>query len=254
MFFLSRKTSVPTTRSYEQDFTLSDRILPLRVSESQRAKRLTLRIETGGKALRVTTPPATKAAEVMRFVERHRGWIESRIARLPPPQDTPMLKAGAFLPIFGIPHEIVHKDGRGTAEIVAETQDRPAHIIVYGDAAHLPRRLSAALIKQAEQTIAPLVAKHAATVGRKPVSIRYKDTKSRWGSCSADGHLSFSWRIIMAPKGVINYLVAHETAHLIEMNHSPRFWALCEKLCPESKRYQAWLKRNGQALHAIDFK
>ena len=126
-------------------------------------------------------------------------------------------------------------------------------LVVHGDLAHLPRRLAAFLKKQAAQTIAPMVERHASAVGRMPKSIRYKDTISRWGSCSAEGHLSFSWRIVMAPRGVIYYLFAHEVAHLIEMNHGPGFWRLCEKLCPETRRYKAWLKRNGQALHAIDF-
>lgn len=254
MFFLQSKSSVSLRPQYKIMLELSDRTLPLIVSENSRAKRLTLRIEAGGKGIRVTVPPATNENDVLHFIERYRGWIEGRVHRLPPPQETPMLKAGAFVPIFGIPHEIIHREGRGTVEIQTNDADgKTSKIIVYGESAHLPRRISDALKKQAELKIAPLVRKYTTIVGRKPVSVRYKDTKSRWGSCSADGHLSFSWRIAMAPSGVVNYLVAHEIAHLIEMNHSPRFWALCEKLCPETKRYRAWLKRNGQALHAIDF-
>ena len=89
---------------------------------------------------------------------------------------------------------------------------------------------------------------------RSPVkSIRYKDTVSRWGSCSSEGNLSFSWRIMMAPRPVIDYLVAHEVAHLVHMNHGPKFWALCEELCPDTKRCKAWLKKNGSALQAIGF-
>nr|WP_245256475.1 SprT family zinc-dependent metalloprotease [Bartonella tamiae] len=237
--------------SIEDVFKLSDRVLPLFIRENTRAKRLTLRIEAGGKSLRVTIPPKTSINEVKSFVERYRGWIENRIVHLPKPQETSALKNGAFIPILGIEHRIIHQEGRGTTLIVSKS-DHP-HIIVYGDQAHLTRRLSDALKKHAESVIAPLVVQHAKKVGKKPASIRYKDTKSRWGSCSSQANLSFSWRIIMAPLPVVNYLVAHEVAHLIEMNHSARFWALCERLCPQSKQHQTWLKRNGQKLHAIHF-
>lgn len=254
MFF----SRTPPLQSYSKmsqlTLELSDRLLPLTIVKSERAKRLTLRIEAGGKAVRVTVPPSTSQNQTMNFVERYRGWIEKRISHLPPPQDMPMLKEGVFIPILGHPYKIVHGKGRGTVEIVPDDDKKGGKIVVYGESEHIPRRLSDALKKQAALVIAPLVVKHSAIVGRKPTSVRYKDTKSRWGSCSADGHLSFSWRIVMAPFGVINYLVAHETAHLAEMNHGTAFWSLCEKLCPNSKQYQAWLKRNGQALHAIEFK
>ncbi len=98
-----------------------------------------------------------------------------------------------------------------------------------------------------------LVARHTATVGRKAKAIRFRDTTSRWGSCTSDGTLSFSWRIMMAPPAVIDYLVAHEVAHLKEMNHGPDFWKLCGQLCPDTERCKAWLKRNGGALQAIRF-
>ena len=80
-----------------------------------------------------------------------------------------------------------------------------------------------------------------------------KDTRSRWGSCSWNGNLSFSWRIVMAPPLVIDYLAAHEVAHLQEMNHGPKFWALCKQLCPRMEEARTWLKQHGSQLHAIDF-
>ncbi len=254
MFFSRSHTDALKPKKLESTLQLSDRLLPLTIVRNERARRLTLRIEAGGKGVRVTAPLRTSHDEIMHFVERYRGWIENRISRLPPPQNTPMLKEGVFIPIFGYPYEIIHREGRGTVDIIQNDDGKGGKIIVHGDSQYMPRRIAEALKKQAAHTIAPLVAKHCATVGRKPVSIRYKDTKSRWGSCSADGHLSFSWRIVMAPLGVIDYLVAHETAHLIEMNHSAKFWSLCEKLCPRTKECKAWLKRNGQALHAIEFK
>ena len=107
--------------------------------------------------------------------------------------------------------------------------------------------------REAKRDIEALVAKHSATIGQRARAIRFRDTKSRWGSCTSDGTLSFSWRIMMAPPLVIDYLVAHEVAHLKEMNHSARFWKLCRELCPETDRCKDWLKRNGTALQAIGF-
>ncbi|UXM95134.1 M48 family metallopeptidase [Bartonella sp. HY329] len=248
--FFKRKT---IQEAYSDNFVLSDRTLPLKVIANSRAKRLTLRIESGGKGLKVTVPPRTSKKAVGEFLNRYKGWLETKLNHLPPPSlDEPMLKSGVKIPIFGKPHRICHLDGRGTTSLVTDSEADP-QILVYGAEKHLPRRLKDFLIKQAELTITPLVAKYATEVGRKPKSIRFKDTTSRWGSCTSDGALSFSWRIMMAPHNVIDYLVAHEVSHLIEMNHSSDFWNLCEKLCPESKKCRAWLKRNGQMLHAIDF-
>ena len=125
--------------------------------------------------------------------------------------------------------------------------------MVFGDRRHLPRRIVDFLKREAKKDIEALVETHTAAVGRKAKAVRFKDTASRWGSCTSDGNLSFSWRIMMAPRPVINYLVAHEVAHLKEMNHGAKFWRLCETLCPDTERCKAWLKKNGSALQAIGF-
>lgn len=236
----------------EEMLVLSDRTIPLKIAANPRARRLTMRIEAGGKGVKVTMPVGMSLKQVEIFIERHRGWIEARLKKLPIPQSEPMLKDGVKVPFLGTPHLICHVGGRGVVEISKTDDGRPC-LLVYGDKQFLTRRLRDFFKKQAENTINPLVTRLADEVGRKPKIIRYKDTVSRWGSCSADGALSFSWRIMMAPKSVVHYLVAHEVAHLIEMNHGPHFWALCEKLAPDAKTARAWLKRNGQSLHAIDF-
>ncbi|AQS40785.1 MAG: Hypothetical protein BHV28_00590 [Candidatus Tokpelaia hoelldobleri] len=245
-FFASSRTTFP------QSYALSDRELPLKVVADTRARRLILRIEQGGKGLRVTAPPGIRGRDVERFVDRHRDWLERRLHGIPAPTDSgAILHDGAHIMLFGKQHRIVYVGGRGVAE-VAE-RDGELCLLVYGDEQYLARRVKDFVRKQAERVIAPLVEHYSAVAGRKPKSVRYKDTVSRWGSCSADGHLSFSWRIAMAPADVIRYLVAHEVAHLIEMNHAPQFWALCERLCPGSQQQRTWLKYNGQSLHAVHF-
>lgn len=225
------------------------RTLPLRIVENERARRLTLRIDAGGKGLRVTVPPGIPSREIDSFIERHRGWLEQRLAKVP---DRPRVRPGVKVPLRGVPHTIVHEPGkRGTVEIGCD--DGGPTVIVHGDRSHLPRRLADFLKREAKRDIEALVAKHTAAVGRPAKAVRFKDTSSRWGSCTADGSLSFSWRIMMAPAPVIDYLVAHEVAHLKEMNHGPKFWKLCRQLCPRTDEAKAWLKRNGNALQAIDF-
>ncbi|MFZ2100738.1 MAG: M48 family metallopeptidase [Oricola sp.] len=227
---------------------VAGRTLPLRVAENPRARRLTLRIKPGAKGLSVTTPVGISMLEVERFLYRHREWLEEKLGKLP---ERPVVRPGIKIPIRGVNHEIVHEPGRGVTQ--AERSGDSARLIVRGDRLHLPRRIADYLKKEAKAEIEALVVRHTTTIGRSAKSVRFKDTVSRWGSCSAEGNLSFSWRIMMAPKPVINYLVAHEVAHLVHMNHSRDFWALCEELCPDTDRCRAWLKKNGTALQAIGF-
>ncbi len=232
-----------------REHVIAGRTLPLRIVQNARARRLTLRIDAGGRGLRVTVPPGMASGEIDRFLHRHAGWLEQRLSRLP---DRPQVRPGAMLPLRGVPHLIVHEpERRGTVEVRAG--ETGPELVVHGDRRHLPRRLADFLKREAKTDIEALVARHAAAVGRHPKAIRFKDTTSRWGSCSADGTLSFSWRIMMAPAPVIDYLVAHEVAHLREMNHGPGFWKLCASLCPDMDRRRSWLKRNGNALQAIAF-
>ena len=227
---------------------VAGRTLPLRIAENPRARRLTLRIKPGAQGLSVTTPVGISMLEVERFLYRNREWLEEKLGKVP---ERPIVRPGIKIPIRGVNHEIVHEPGRGVTQ--AERGGDSARLIVRGDRLHLPRRIADFLKKEAKAEIEALVVQHTATIGRNAKSVRFKDTVSRWGSCSADGNLSFSWRIMMAPKPVINYLVAHEVAHLKHMNHGKDFWALCEELCPDTKRCRAWLKKNGTALQAIAF-
>lgn len=243
--FLQRKPAPPR----ESHIDVAGRTLTLTVRENARATRLTLRIAAGGKGVSVTAPPGTRPGDIDRFVDRHTGWLEERLKKLPA---RPQLRPGVKAPIRGVPHLIVHApESRGLATIIAGEMGPEIH--VHGERPHLPRRIADHLKREAKKDIGLLVDKHCKAIGRKATALAFKDTVSRWGSCTADGKLSFSWRIMMAPPAIIDYLVAHEVAHLVHMNHGPKFWALCEKLCPRTKEARAWLKRNGQALQAIGF-
>jgi len=236
-----------------KDFALSDRVLPLDVRVNPRARRLVLRLERGGKSLRISVPVGTTEQQITDFLEKSQNWLEKKLEKFPSfPKGERMLREGVKIPYLGQPHLIVHRPGRGTTHLLTSPQGE-SQIIITGQAAYLPRHLADFLKKQARNTIVPLVATYTTRLGVQAKSIHFKDTSSRWGSCSHVGRLSFSWRIMMAPQPVVRYLVAHEVAHLLEMNHGKGFWQICTDLCPQTQACRSWLKRNGHLLQAIDF-
>lgn len=247
MFGFARRKPAPAPR--QREVKVNGRVLPLAVRENARATRITLRIEPGGHALRLTVPTGLPHHEVDAFMARHHVWLMTRLAKLP--RDA-TVAADAKVPVLGVDHRIeLTGKLRGLAESVVV--DGEAVLKISGAPEHVARKVSEHLKREARRMLDPLVRGHAATVNRKVRAIAYKDTKSRWGSCSSDGNLSFSWRIAMAPPFVIDYLAAHEVAHLVEMNHGPDFWALCHKLCPRTDEAKRWLKRHGSHLQALKF-
>lgn len=216
------------------------------------ARRLTLRVRAAKRDVILTMPARGSLVRAKLFVQRHAAWIDARLARLPSP--TPF-GPGAVIPLRGVPHEITHRPGvRGLVWIEAPdaagsdpSTARP-RLCVAGDAPFVARRVQAFLVKQARADLELAVRRHAAKLGVVAQRITLRDTTSRWGSCSSAGALSFSWRLVMAPPHVLDYLAAHEVAHLRHMNHSEAFWATCAALMPDHDRAEAWLKAHGLAL------
>ena len=240
-----RTPPAPETRTLD----LNGRLMPLTIRKNERATRITLRIEPGGRALKMTVPHGVPSREINAFLDRHQGWLITKLSKF---ELDAKLGEGSEILIRGIPHQIEHSGSlRGITEALHLDGERILR--VSGLPEHAGRRIATFLKKEARTDLERLVKLHAATIGAKVASITMKDTRSRWGSCSSQGNLSFSWRILMAPPEVIDYLAAHEVAHLKEMNHGPRFWALCKKLCPHMEDAKSWLKRHGSQLHAIDF-
>jgi len=114
-------------------------------------------------------------------------------------------------------------------------------------------RAKAFLKLRARDELAAASDRYAAMVGRSYTRLSFRDTRSRWGSCSSEGVLMYSWRLIMAPPAVLDYAAAHEVAHLVEMNHSPAFWAVVARICPDYEDYRGWLRKNGDVLHRVNF-
>lgn len=240
-----RKPAPPETRTLD----VAGRLMPLTIKQHERATRITLRIEPGGRGLKMTIPSGLAQREVNAFLDRHQGWLLTKLAKFTPDSG---LRDGGTILFRGVSHRVHHTGSlRGLTEAVV-VDGKPV-LKVSGMPEHLGRRIAAFLKKEARADLERLATFHARSINAPIRSIAMKDTRSRWGSCSSEGNLSFSWRIVMAPPSVVDYLAAHEVAHLKEMNHGPRFWTLCKKLCPQMEEAKLWLKRHGSQLHAIDF-
>jgi hypothetical protein len=214
---------------------------PLAIRVSPRARRVGLRIDAASHRVELVLPHGVPPEIGLRFLREKRGWVQGRLAALPRP--IPFVE-GAVVPVLGILHRIRH-----SLEVVAAPVTiSDGEIRVRGDPAHLPRRVRDHLAMLAHDELARRARPLAASIGRKVTRVSVRDTKSRWGSCSASGNLSFSWRLIFAPEAVVDYVVAHEVAHLVEMNHGPRFWRLVDSLAPGNSRSRLWLDRHRAEL------
>ncbi len=214
------------------------------------ARRYTLRVRSATRDVILTMPKRSSVASAKDFAERHAAWIGARLARLPKPVP---FAPGSRIPFRGIEHLIVHRpQSRGTVWIETVQEGWFTEIqalIVAGEEPHIHRRVTDFLKREARRDLETAVKHHCSALGVAARKVTVRDTTSRWGSCSATGSLNFSWRLIFAPAFVLDYLAAHEVAHLKHMNHSPRFWALAKKLAPETQRAETWLQANGVNLH-----
>jgi predicted metal-dependent hydrolase len=214
---------------------------PLTIRINPRARRIGLRIDAAERSLELVLPPGVPPGRGLHFLASKRAWVVSRLEALP--RRVPF-DEGAIIPVLGVPHRIMRELDRAGPPVAISDRE----IRVRGEAAHLARRVRDHLAAKARDELARRARRLAADIGRSVAKVSVRDTKSRWGSCSGTGNLSFSWRLIFVPEPVLNYVVAHEVAHLVEMNHGPHFWRLVERLSPGSARPRAWLKRHRSEL------
>lgn len=206
---------------------------------SARARRMSLRIDPRGGAVIITLPGRTSRKAGLALLMDHAGWVAERLAALP---GAIRFADGASIPLHGRDHVIRHTGAPGPARLTGEV------IEVGGDIAFLPRRVGDFLRAEARRTLSALALQKAAIAGLHPRRVAVKDTKSRWGSCASDRSLAFSWRLVMAPPFVQDYVAAHEVAHLRHMNHGAEFWALVATLTPHHAAADAWLRSHGPRL------
>jgi hypothetical protein len=221
-------------------------VYPVRLRRHPQARRYTLRIQTATREVVLTLPPRGSLREARAFAERHGGWIAARLGRLP--AAVPFC-AGIVIPLRGVDHRIEHRRGaRGTVWRELGPDGTPL-LCVAGDAPHVGRRVADHLKREAKRDLEAATRSYAQKLGVALRRVSIRDQSSRWGSCSTTGVLSYSWRLILAPPFVLDYLAAHEVAHLVEMNHSPRFWRTVLRLCPDARRAKVWLDTHGAGLH-----
>ncbi len=238
--------------------------LPILLRKSWRARRFSLQVSEARRGAILTMPAYSSYAQADEFLSRHLDWLRERVAGLSEPVP---FTDGAVVPLRGEAHRIsfagpARKRGVVWIEAPEDAQAVPAwpqgarvaksklpRLTVAGEFEHAPRRLLDWLKRQAHLDLKSQVELHADRLGLRPARIVVRDQTTRWGSCSTSGALSFSWRLVLAPSFVLDYLAAHEVAHLGQMNHGPRFWGLVEKTFPRHEEARTWLRKHGASLH-----
>ncbi len=210
---------------------------------STRTRRFSLRLSQVDGTVTLSMPARAKLAEAQAFARQHEDWLRRALARQPERQ---RVAEGVVLPVEGQGLAVRRAPGRG----VSREADS---LLVGGDPARLAPRVEAWLKLLARERVAEACDRHATALGRQVSQISLRDPRSRWGSCTAEGRLMFSWRLILAPPTVLDYVAAHEVAHMVEMNHAPEFWAVVGGLCPGWRAERDWLRREGRGLHGWDF-
>lgn len=209
------------------------------------AKRLTMRVDPIKRRLVVSGPLRISQKQALGFVQENAAWIEARLDALPAP--APFVE-GAEIMFRGRPTRLERVAGRGAPIYHDGLEPR---LIIAATPARFSARVAAALKAFAQSDAIHYAESLASRLGKQPTSIALRDTRSRWGSCTSRGDIMLSWRLIGAPPKVFEYVVAHEMAHLLELNHSPAFWAHVTRLMPDWKRARAWLKSQGGQLQAL---
>lgn len=218
--------------------------IPVTLRRSARASRFSLRVSRLDGRVTLTLPVRARESDGIAFLHAQEDWLRRALASMP---QTPQLTFGVTFPLEG--QALVLTPGAGRL-----IRTEGAALVVPGDAARLGARLSAWLKARARDRLAAASDRHAAALGRPYTALSLRDTRSRWGSCTHDGRLMFSWRLAMAPPEVLDYVAAHEVAHLLHMDHSAAFWAATGRLMPDYARHRDWLRRHGHELLAWRFR
>lgn len=224
---------------------LADQQVAITYKRHAAARRFTLRMARDGTGFTMTMPRRASMQDARAFALKSGGWMLKAMARRVKPVE---IVDGAVIMLRGVEHRIV-ATGMVRGLVVHDVEARVLH--VPGAPGHLKRRLTDWLKAEAAHDLDVASTRYALAMAAKFRKLNVRDQKSRWGSCSSDGVLNYSWRLILAPAFVLDYVAAHEVAHLREMNHSTRFWRLVLTHCPDSRTAKTWLKLYGNRLHAL---
>lgn len=241
MLFVSRQQKPANT---ELTLCHDGQAIMVELRHNSRARRYILKLDSKHRKAIVTIPKGGSRDQAERFARDQTDWIVERLGRLEEPCP---FAPDASIPLRGVQHRLVATGARrGLVKPVEGETGAELHVAGAPD--HFARRVQDFLKTEALKDYRRQVAVHSTALGVKPGAIRLRDGTSRWGSCSSTGTLNFSWRLILAPPDVLDYLVAHEVAHLKEMNHGPDFWNHVVTLCPQYKKHRQWLRTEGTRL------
>ncbi len=211
------------------------------VRRSKRARWILLQVGNLDGAVELVLPEDANIGDGWDFARSRVDWVQRRLRRVLDP--IPFVD-GAVVPLLGQPIHIRQIDAKR-----APTRRHGDELLVAGDPAKLANRVIRWMRDQAAHEIKWRVEEKSVQLGYPVNRVTIRDQKTRWGSCSDDRNLNFSWRLVMTPEPVLDYVVSHEVAHLAEMNHGLQFWAHVETLCPDSKPSRSWLRRHAMELH-----
>lgn len=232
--------SVPTR--IETTIDLGDRTAAMFLRVNRRARKLIVKIDPVSGAVLVTAPSQRAVPDAIAFARSRAGWIREQLDRA---SGGRAFANGVRFPLRGEPTLLVHT-GRRRDPVRLEG----ATLYAGGDTDHLNRRVIDWLKAESRQVIIERVDAHTRSLGRRRGPISIRDPKTRWGSCARDGAMSFSWRLILAPPEILDYVAAHECAHLVHLDHSPGYWRVLKSLGVDARAARDWFERHGATLHA----
>ena len=235
---------MPVNHVFRTEIEIKGKTTPLVARVNRRAKRLILSVDPVLGEIRVTAPSKRSLPEAVSFARERSDWIAGQMTTELAAK--PFVEGGA-MPYNGVNYEIVRRGGPRARIEIGTIDDNPV-IFVGGESAHINRRITDWLKKRARVELTERVDHFCEKLQQSRGAIRIRDTRTRWGSCSSDRVLSFSWRLVMAPPTIIDYVAAHECAHLVHMNHSPAFWRLIASMGVDARGATNWFKENGAVL------
>ncbi len=226
---------------------------PVRLAINARARRISLRLDAGRREVVATAPSKSRLKDAAAFARSREGWIAARIDALPRQR---ALAPGSVLFVGGAPCHFERAAMRIRPKFIPATQAEPARLLASGEDEAFARAALRALKARALQILTERTVHYAGLMGAALPSVAVMDARARWGSCApatakGPARVRYVWRLILAPPFVLDYVAAHECAHLAEPNHGPRFWALVEKLFGDPTKARVWLKTHGAELHAV---
>ena len=227
--------------------------LPVRLAENLRARRISLRLDVRAREVVLTAPSARRLAEAVVFAQTRSRWIAERLAELPAQV---AFTPSALIEVAGRPCRLERAAMRIAPVFKSETSAEPARLIAWGEGEPFARAVERGLRAEALTRLCERTAHHCSALSESAPRVALQDARSRWGSCrkaqpGRPAAIRYNWRLVLAPPEVLDYVVAHECAHLVEGNHGPRFWALVSRLYGDPAPARAWLKTNGAGLHAV---